>query len=49
MERPAEAEPIETPEALELPWTPIIAMLLVMIVIAIVTYALLKIRKEAAG
>ena len=49
LERPAEAEPIETPEALEIPWTPIIAMLLVMIVIAIVTYALLKIRKEAAG
>ena len=43
-----EAE-IETPRALEVPWTPIGILLLVVAVIAIVLYALLKLKKEASG
>ena len=49
LERTAEdVGEIETPEALEIPWTPIGVILLILAVVAIVAYALLKLKREAS-
>ena len=44
-----DAGEIETPEALEIPWTPVVVLLIVVVVIAFVVYVLMKLKKEAAS
>ena len=40
---------VETPKALEIPWAPIVALAIILVVIAIVIYVLMKLKKEAQG
>jgi len=39
---------IKTPKALEIPWTPVIAVFIVAVVIAIVGFVLFRLKKEVS-